>query len=435
MTSRILARAIIKAILSHPAVSKTAKGFTLAYLYVILPRVFAYFSKAASGRSSFKEALQRSYKVAKRGLLSNRFPTFVARTIFGVYALEHVLSRVVSRNKRSNMFVSSLIASAYAFYNYKRDLASHPVSSDTTDITLTFLVRGLDMLVRTLAARRGVSQSVLGLSDVALFTFACFFIMFAWFYYPERLPPSYRKWITMAANMDDELIDVLRGVRKGEIVYGESKYDDHLKGMCERIGMDPEVGKFSNKGGRKGLPCRLVHRNVTDNCEVHALYRFYRGFTTAISIYLPLNVLVALPSLSWKKAWKRIIFSSSRSSAFLAAFITLNWYCVCIARTRLGPKLFPKATAQQLEDSWGPGLGSLTCGLSSLVETPKRRGELALFVSPRALSVALPNEFHEKYFRTEVLLFALSFATILTGVQSGNPNIRGVFRRLMGSVF
>lgn len=440
MSSMADRRRLVREVLKHPAITKSIKGFSLAYIYVQLPRVLSILSRLARRKHSVKDAFERLQKSLKRGLLPNRFPFFALKLIFGVYFLDTILTRssTFKGNKPLSLFTSAFISGFYNVSHYKYGLQSHPNGPDTSDMTLFLLVRMVDMLVRMGADKLRIPRRVMEFGDVALFTGSCFAIMFAWFYYPHSLPVSYRKWITMAANMDDELVETLRLIRNGEIIYGkESKHDDLLHDMCIKYGMDPEVGKFSKTAP---LPCRLVHSNVTDSCEVHALWRFYRGFYTALSIYLPINVLMSLISRSWKKAWMQVILGSARSSVFLATFITLNWYSVCLFRSRIGPKLFPEWSAQQLEDTYGPGLGSLTCGLSSLVEFPKRRGELALFVAPRALATFLPSidqyKDSRRAFRIECLVFALSFAGLVTGTRfSGPENIRGVFKKLISSVF
>jgi hypothetical protein len=180
----------------------------------------------------------------------------------------------------------------------------------------------------------------------------------------------------------------------------------------------------------------LVHQNRFENCELHALWRFYRGFVFAMSIYLPVNVVLQLLNhASSKTGMVRAVKNSSRSSAFLATFILLNWYSVCLVRTRIGPLLFPNATPQQLDDTYGPGLASITCGLSSLIEFPKRRGELALFVAPRALSVITPRGSGSIFAKLEVALFATTFAAIVTGVRNDPQSIRGFFQRLLKAVY
>jgi len=82
-----------------------------------------------------------------------------------------------------------------------------------------------------------------------------------------------------------------------------------------------------------------------------------------------------------------------RSATFLSSFIGLYWYTVCLTRSLLLAKLFPFVS----HDFWdGPFgcimLGSLACGSSIWIESGRRRGEMALYVLPRAVRACLPAQ-------------------------------------------
>ena len=82
-----------------------------------------------------------------------------------------------------------------------------------------------------------------------------------------------------------------------------------------------------------------------------------------------------------------------RSATFLSSFIGLYWYTVCLTRSLVLAKLFPFVS----HDFWdGPFgcimLGSLACGSSIWIESGRRRGEMALYVLPRAVRACLPAQ-------------------------------------------
>ena len=79
-----------------------------------------------------------------------------------------------------------------------------------------------------------------------------------------------------------------------------------------------------------------------------------------------------------------------RSSAFLSTFVSSIWLSVCLTRTLLLARLLPGIS----HDFWdGPlgctYMGSLVCGASIWIEQGRRRGEMALYVLPRALRACL----------------------------------------------
>ncbi|KAF5100957.1 hypothetical protein D0Z00_001088 [Geotrichum galactomycetum] len=379
------------------------------------------------------------------------------------------MMRGLQRNRgigatKKNGLVAGFVAAGAAFVSYS--LYKHAISGSKTsaeistkrqdnissELTATVLARALDSIVRPALASSLALQPFWPIGDVLLFTASCYVIMFTWFYHPQRMQARYARWITAVADMDTELLEALRAIKQGRLVYGEkplplnqsathpvSPDADHLLGpMCLRYGQEPELG---NTGLTVPIPCYLVHATVSHNCEVHAAWRFWRGFKTGfLYIYLPLNLLLSLKKLraargsgaNLGRIVADLVRNSATSSAFLGSFIMLNWYCVCLARTRLGPKFFPRATAQQLEDTWGPGLGSALCGLSVGLESSHRRPELALFVFSKAIDIlALPQKFGSRYPALDTLLFSLALGTLV----QRKDNVKGYFGNLVRSMF
>ncbi len=81
-----------------------------------------------------------------------------------------------------------------------------------------------------------------------------------------------------------------------------------------------------------------------------------------------------------------------RSAAFLASFIGIYWGAVCTTRTRGLARALPCVS----HDFWdGPRgcimAGCLLCGTSIWLENGRRRGEMALYVLPRAVRAILPD--------------------------------------------
>ena len=75
-----------------------------------------------------------------------------------------------------------------------------------------------------------------------------------------------------------------------------------------------------------------------------------------------------------------------RSAAFLSAFVQLIWLGVCSTRTFFFARLFPWISHDYFDGPYGCiFVASLTCGSSIWIENPRRRGEMALYVLPRAI--------------------------------------------------
>lgn len=259
--------------------------------------------------------------------------------------------------------------------------------------------------------------------------------MWAWFYYPTRLPRAYTKWIGSAAAVDSRLIAALQRCRSKELRYGEDTGQAPLlQGMCKDFGWPLEWGDPAKS---IPFPCEVVHMGCGPSCEYHALSRFGRSFRWALATYLPLNLLLVARQPN-RKQLRAALLSAARSSAFLGAFIALFYYGVCLARTRLGPRIVggddATARSNRLDGGLCVGAGCLACGWSVLFEAPGRRKDLALFVAPRALATLLPRRYAiDKQWR-ETTVFAASTAVVFTCARENPQRVRGVLGRVLTSV-
>lgn len=75
-----------------------------------------------------------------------------------------------------------------------------------------------------------------------------------------------------------------------------------------------------------------------------------------------------------------------------------SYYGVCLARTRVLPKLFSRTTYSPMLQDGGAcvATGCALCGLSIFAEQAGRRQEMAFFVAPRALATILPRRYDRK---------------------------------------
>ncbi|GAA6032828.1 hypothetical protein JCM8097_000816 [Rhodosporidiobolus ruineniae] len=336
--------------------------------------------------------------------------------------------------------------------------------SATLDLTLFVFVRAADTLVRLFHDRlvpsspcspsslRGRFAPLLSFlskhGDTLLFQLSAWRIMWCWFYRPALLPPTYSAWILQLARMDPRLLQLLRFAREGRYVYGQEP-DEEVRRMCE--GIAAHAGRDAslvNPAHISRLSCSFVHGPLgAGSCEINALKRWARAFLDCLLIYLPVH---AIPPLlfSLRKVMKqpgasvlRILLAASRSSAFLATFVASIYASVCLVRTRLPlfshrlprPLHLPQ---QPLDSGLCVALGTSLCGLSVLIENPRRRREMALYCAPRALYAVLPEIGGRK---GEVLgkaveraVFALSGGTVLSAVVNRPEAVSGVVRGIAG---
>ncbi|KAK7179267.1 hypothetical protein DPSP01_003481 [Paraphaeosphaeria sporulosa] len=330
-----------------------------------------------------------------------------------------------------------------------KSLSRMDLAGKTMDLTLFAAIRAGDVLIsqacnRLPSSRAG--QVVSRSTPTVLFCFSAATVMHAWFYSPSRLPQTYNRWISAAANLDHRLLLALRHARYGTWIYGKDTGMASLLGsMCRDYGLAEELG---DPAKTIPIPCELVHMGCGRSCEKHALSRFWRGWVFAARMYAPLQFIVLarhvkrtgrtgdrLVGLNRSVVSKALV-DTTRSSAFLGAFIAFFYYGVCLSRTRLGPKLFTLKTVTP--QMWDSGLcvlgGCLLCGASILVEQPRKQLEILFFVLPRAAATWFPRRYLPEHQWKEHLTFALSTAVVLTAAQEDPKSVRGVLGNLLNAV-
>ncbi|CAJ2511012.1 Uu.00g066370.m01.CDS01 [Anthostomella pinea] len=464
-----------------PILRPLIRAYVLGYASSVAPRLLTLVPQHATKRTrnrgqssvtqphdSFVTSLQR---ILRGGLELQRFPTFCAALVGGTTLFEALVDICIFRlrgrwsdlaRRRLSRWIASFVAAwlslrllqskkTDSFAETKTPDADLPLSriqkpsryaGRTLDLTLFAATRAADVIVGELWARRRqrklaagqwtwFDSSISKMTDPSVFATSCAFIMWAWFYTPSALPRAYTKWVSSAAAVDARLIEALRRCREGDLRYGEETGQAGLlQSMCLDFKWPPDWG---DPAVSIPFPCEIVHMGCGPNCEYHALSRFYRSFKWSMATYLPLNLVARKKNLRGVRA---ALLSAARSSSFLAAFITLFYYGVCLARTRVGPYVLGKhrAARQIIDAGVCVGSGCFMCGWSILLENPARRKDMALFVAPRALATLLPRRYScDKQWR-ETFVFAFSTAVIFTCVRENRRRVRGVLGNVLGSV-
>ncbi|KAK2018865.1 integral membrane protein [Colletotrichum eremochloae] len=464
-----------------PILRPLLRAYLLGYASAVAPRILTllmrYITKkrrrVSTDNGQCDGFVARLRQTVLAGLDPQRFPTFCAVLVGGSTLLEEPLRHLFQRNTkglaegtrtRLARWCATFIAAWFSLQLLQSKKSSAftehvPVKSDvppgaelkevryagrTLDLTLFTLTRALDVIVGEFWARRRArriadgswskAERIVGrLTDPCLFVTSCAFIMWAWFYHPSRLPSGYNKWISSAANVDMRLIEALQKLRAGDMAYGRSEQAELLQGMCEKYKWPMDWGDPSKS---IPIPCEMVHMGCGPSCELHAISRFYRSWKWSMAMYLPLSMALLLRGPINKKSVLRVLLSASRSSAFLGAYITLFYYGVCLARTRIGPHLIgtDMAARQKIDTGICVRTGCCLCGWSVLVETTSRRKDMALFVAPRAMATLLPRRYGmDKQWR-ETLVFAASTAVVFTCIHENQSRVRGVLGGILGTV-
>ncbi|KAJ6604656.1 hypothetical protein DFH09DRAFT_1123413 [Mycena vulgaris] len=341
-------------------------------------------------------------------------------------------------------------------------------ASRTLDLTLLLLVRALDAAVqsRESDAELPVRREVMRTQIDSLVFWACSArIMWCFFYEPHRLPKSYVKWIRTLAGLDSRLLDTLRAIRAKEWSYikGSPSHSHLLTSYARDLGRpaawgDPsilpafggsradEVWKqvgVTTRPGVGGLPCQMVHGKVgtslglEHSCTANAGLRGIKVLAEAIAIYLPVQFLPVILShprtlLDPQRVLESLL-GALRSATFLTTFVTSYWYSVCLTRSLVFARLFPFISHDFWDGPYGCVLaGCLVCGSSIWIENGRRRGEMALYVLPRAVRACLPYAWvrggNAGVRMVERITFVLSLSSLLTAASHHPHALRGLSR-------
>ncbi|KMP05395.1 hypothetical protein CIRG_05076 [Coccidioides immitis RMSCC 2394] len=475
----------------------TLRAYALGYLTTTGPRVVSFIRILRRKDLSNEVKVRHLAHILVAALRWNRFPSVCALLAAGSTLLPLLLNRVIAalfnrqKSKRVVLavklsrllrFVATFVSAWLCFplLNSRRRPESEPntfrndafpdrgentinVSSQgrrysvstathrpafagrTLDLTLFVVVRAVDVLACTSwsrwklhrRARKSFTriESIMPqLLDTGVFAVTAATVMWAWFYVPEKLPFSYGRWISEVAQIDPRLIEALRSARRGDWTYGKPKgSQDVLEPMCEDYGW-PRV--WGDPSQTVPIPCEVVHMGCGPNCEVHAIWRFAKSFRFALMTDLPIQLLLRSRSPSLQ-GYFGAVKASLRSSTFLGLFVSIFYYSVCLARTRLGPKIFSyeKVTPMMWDSGLCVASGCMMCGWSVFVESAKKRQEISLFVAPRAIATLLPRRYDRKHMWREQLAFSLGTAIVLTCIQSDPKKVRGVLGGVLRQVF
>ncbi|RWA11012.1 hypothetical protein EKO27_g4079 [Xylaria grammica] len=459
-----------------PVLRPVVRAYILGYASAVAPRVLTLVlqngARWRKGQGLKRETQPQASFIAsllhilRTGLDPQRFPTFCAALVGGTTLFDVLVRRLINRLKvkvsdvarrRLSIWISSFIAgwlSLRLLQSKKTNAFAETKTVDgdkqetvryagrTLDLTLFAATRAVDVVVGELWSQRRQRRVAAGrwswfdsfiskMADPSIFAASCAFIMWAWFYAPSALPASYNKWISSAAAVDSRLIEALRRCRKGELRYGEETGQAPLlQSMCSDYQWPLEWG---DPATTVPFPCEMVHMGCGPSCEYHALSRFLRSFKWSMATYLPLNLLARKKDI---QGFRKALTSATRSSSFLAMFITLFYYGVCLARTRFGPHLVKKdkASSQTIDAGVCVGCGCFMCGWSIFFEAASRRKDMALFVAPRALATLLPRRYSLDNQWRETFVFAFSTAIVFTCTRENRNRVRGVLGSILGSV-
>ncbi|KAF9625650.1 hypothetical protein IFM89_025135 [Coptis chinensis] len=263
--------------------------------------------------------------------------------------------------------------------------------------------------------------------DSLLFALASAQVMYAFVMRPESLPKSYQDFILKTGPVAQPVYKAVR---------------DSCRGLpVDIIALSTFLSKTKASGSVKLeefpsiLPCSVIHPD-TSSCLAHNATAASRTFRKTFPLYFSLTFvpfvilhLQKFMEFPVRTCW-RAVQGAVRSTSFLSAFVGIFQGAICLHR-----KVAVKD--HKLVYWYAGGLAAL----SVLLEKKARRGELALYVLPRAGEslwyILVNRRLLPDIKHAEVALFCMCMGGIMYYLEhepdTMAPFLRGLIRRFLAS--
>ncbi|CAI9762329.1 unnamed protein product [Fraxinus pennsylvanica] len=263
--------------------------------------------------------------------------------------------------------------------------------------------------------------------DTLLFAIACAQVMYAFIMRPESLPKSYQDFIQKTGPVAKPVYKAVRDCCRGSPVdvASLSAYLSTTKGPSTvKLEEFPTI-----------IPCSMIHPG-TNSCLLHNANAASATFRKTFPLYFSLTFVpfVVLRLQKFMDApvrtcWRAVI-GAARSTSFLSAFVGIFQGVICSHRK--------VALKDHKLVYWVAGG---IAALSVLLEKKARRGELALYVLPRAGEslwyILVNRRLLPDIKNAEVALFCACMGGIMYYLEhepdTMAPFLRGLIRRFLAS--
>lgn len=240
--------------------------------------------------------------------------------------------------------------------------------------------------------------------DALLFIITSAQVMYGYVMRPETLPESYYKFIVRTGPIKEVILQAVRDNNRGRPIDLPQVLD-----YCREASggaSPPFTSAFPSI-----VPCSALHPQRT-SCAMHNIDTFLNTAKRIFPVYASLTFvpLVALQLFKFlRNPFRQTLqglFSSLRSTTFLATFVALYQLVICVQR-----KLVTK------DHRFIYFLAGIISSFSILIEKKSRRSELALYTLPRALDSFYIQLCDRKWMAGipygEVILFCISTSGLM----------------------
>ncbi|CAO3609883.1 unnamed protein product [Cunninghamella blakesleeana] len=271
------------------------------------------------------------------------------------------------------------------------------------------------MLVRALQAiyNAGKARDIFYFKngDALLFGLTCAQVMYGYTMQPDTLPPDFYSFMIKAARCPKEALQLnaknVRGlpISPADALDAIKKY----KPTPNAIAVASTITAYPT-----ATPCETLHPWL-DSCNATAVERFSKVFKSMMPVYGTLHFvpMILLRTKHLKKdpvgMLSKTTIGTLKSGAFLAVFISLYQYQVCMHRNLIDIGWI------NFNHKYLYYLFGFVCSYTSIfLEDKKRRSELALYVLPKAIQC-----FYQILYQKNLMIKIKHFEVIMTSMAMG----------------
>ncbi|CAD1808892.1 putative integral membrane protein [Candida parapsilosis] len=421
---RISTKNVIKAIRAIFLQRSTIVVAIFAYLCEVVPNLLKnatkhLFELKAKGFSS------EAWQIIIAPLQADRSPIFMIRLVATLNAMNPIFMKLLYPYVDgeyflfTTTFLAGLVSSILNFPRFQ-ELKIEEDKFYTFDWTCILVTKAIDTVISTTVSPH-VSAHTNDLIDLSVILVSTYCVMTAWWFKPDKLSPQMVNWITKMTRIDPSVQKGVQELHEGTVSYTTqeaSPEQDSFQSFAASRGKNSKLGDLTQ---HEKLPCEVLHEFTTHSCLKHTFDIFVSQFISSLRFYSYVNLFTFVFFRGFRGNMRKVCLKTIKSSLFVSSLTTIHWGCICFIRNH-----HPKWFGQKYWDILGIKIGSALAGLSVLFESAKKRQDLMLFVTPKALGTFFDAADSTKRRQLETAAFSFSFAILVAFARSSPARLRGV---------
>ncbi|KAI9486495.1 MAG: hypothetical protein EXX96DRAFT_534748 [Benjaminiella poitrasii] len=397
------------------------RSFILAYGVRATVSFCLYLIRIVRGKAQWSLILKASFQ----NVDPLRFGAMFGSFSFLWKSINNSMRLYRGKDDRLNGLVSGAVAGLSILFEKKER---------RIDIAQQLLVRALQAIYNAGKAR---DIFYFRNGDALLFGLTCGQVLYAYTMRPETLPPDFYSFMIKAARCPQGSLQLNAKTVRGLPITSKEAMEVVKKLRPTQHSIDFVSHMSTNTDP---VACEIIHPWI-DSCHTTALDRFVTVFKSFLPVYGTLHFvpMLLLRAKHFQRDPVTMLSKTSiatlKSGAFMATFVTLYQYYICLHRQLLKTGWFGNWNSKYIYYAAG-----FLCSYPAIfLEDKKRRSELALYVLPKAIQsfyqIAYSHQWIIKVKHFEVLMTSFAMGIIMSFYQEEANVLSSFVRKIMYQFF